>query len=294
VFKARIRHPHGCDRDPSAIYSSSRRKRWEASSGSCSASTVGPAAVESVLAKHTKTLREHGVEISPDLVKQVLDRVKTLREEMLPEKGYAPRPLRTTTATTTPWASRRADRRVGAGSQEKGDSPLLGMGAVPVSEAPRTDFFLKRPAPSATTSGGCSAPTRSRTTSPPSRLLGRRQHLQGRAQGCRDGPRSRRTSPATVAYAVSAGVPSPPRRLHEPHRLGGRRGIILDCGRMNRISSLNVEERWVRVQPGLNLNEFNKKLEPHGLMFGPRSSSLRHVQAGGMLANNSAGRTRSG
>jgi hypothetical protein len=28
------------------------------------------------------------VEISPDLVKQVLDRVKTLREQMLPEKGY--------------------------------------------------------------------------------------------------------------------------------------------------------------------------------------------------------------
>ena len=48
----------------------------------------GAAAVESVLAKHTRTLREHGVEISPDLVKQVLDRVKTLREEMLPEKGY--------------------------------------------------------------------------------------------------------------------------------------------------------------------------------------------------------------
>jgi len=48
----------------------------------------GAAAVESVLAKHCKTLREHGMEISPDLVKQVLDRVKALREQMLPEKGY--------------------------------------------------------------------------------------------------------------------------------------------------------------------------------------------------------------
>ena len=28
------------------------------------------------------------MEIRPDLVKQVLDRVKTLREQMLPEKGY--------------------------------------------------------------------------------------------------------------------------------------------------------------------------------------------------------------
>jgi isopropylmalate/homocitrate/citramalate synthase len=48
----------------------------------------GAAAVETVLAKHTKTLREHGVEISPDLVKHVLDRVKMIREDMLPEKGY--------------------------------------------------------------------------------------------------------------------------------------------------------------------------------------------------------------
>jgi isopropylmalate/homocitrate/citramalate synthase len=48
----------------------------------------GAAAVESVLAKHTKTLREHRVEVSPDLVKNILDRVKSLREQSLPEKGY--------------------------------------------------------------------------------------------------------------------------------------------------------------------------------------------------------------
>ncbi|MEK9172033.1 MAG: hypothetical protein AAB282_00075, partial [Nitrospirota bacterium] len=32
--------------------------------------------------------REHGVEIGPDLVKLVLDHVKALREDALPEKGY--------------------------------------------------------------------------------------------------------------------------------------------------------------------------------------------------------------
>jgi isopropylmalate/homocitrate/citramalate synthase len=48
----------------------------------------GAAAVETVLAKHTKTLRDHQVEISPDLVKHILDRVKSLREQALPEKGY--------------------------------------------------------------------------------------------------------------------------------------------------------------------------------------------------------------
>ena len=95
---------------------------------------------------------------------------------------------------------------------------------------------------------------------------------------------------ATVAYAVSAGVPITPRAAGT--NLTGSavgEGIILDCGRMNRILELNVAERWVRVQPGLNLNEFNKKLEPHGLMFGPDPSSRDMCKLGGMLANNSAG-----
>src|SRR6184192_1714612 len=95
---------------------------------------------------------------------------------------------------------------------------------------------------------------------------------------------------ATIAYAVSAGVPITPRAAGT--NLTGSavgEGIILDCGRMNRILELNVAERWVRVQPGLNLNEFNKKLEPHGLMFGPDPSSRDMCKLGGMLSNNSAG-----
>src|SRR2546428_7078944 len=78
---------------------------------------------------------------------------------------------------------------------------------------------------------------------------------------------------ATVAYAVSVGVPITPRAAGT--NLTGSaagEGIILDCGRMNRILEVNVEERWGRVQPGLNPNEFNKKLEPHGLMFRPQPS----------------------
>lgn len=48
----------------------------------------GGAAVETVLAKYRDTLREQGIEISPDLVKRVLDHVKTIREDLLPEQGY--------------------------------------------------------------------------------------------------------------------------------------------------------------------------------------------------------------
>jgi FAD/FMN-containing dehydrogenase/Fe-S oxidoreductase len=95
---------------------------------------------------------------------------------------------------------------------------------------------------------------------------------------------------ATVAYAVSAGVAITPRAAGT--NLTGSavgEGIILDCGRMNRVLELNVPERWARVQPGLHLTEFNKKLEPHGLMFGPDPSSRDMCKLGGMLANNSAG-----
>jgi FAD/FMN-containing dehydrogenase/Fe-S oxidoreductase len=95
---------------------------------------------------------------------------------------------------------------------------------------------------------------------------------------------------ATVAYAVAAGVPITPRAAGT--NLTGSavgEGIILECGRMNRVLELNVEERWARVQPGLNLNEFNKKLEPCGLMFGPDPSSRDMCKLGGMLSNNSAG-----
>ena len=94
----------------------------------------------------------------------------------------------------------------------------------------------------------------------------------------------------TVAYAMAAGVPITPRAAGT--NLTGSAvgaGIILDCGRMNRILELNVEEKWARVQPGLNLTEFNKKLEPHGLMFGPDPSSRDMCKLGGMLSNNSAG-----
>src|SRR5206468_3840898 len=95
---------------------------------------------------------------------------------------------------------------------------------------------------------------------------------------------------ATVAYAVSVGVPITPRAAGTNltgSAVGG--GIILECGRMNRILELNAEERWVRVQPGLNLTQFNKQLEPHGLMFGPDPSSRDMCKLGGMLSNNSAG-----
>ena len=45
-------------------------------------------------------------------------------------------------------------------------------------------------------------------------------------------------------------------------------GLVVDTGRhMNQILELNVEERWVRVQPGVILDELNRFLAPYGLFW---------------------------
>ncbi|HPA87305.1 MAG TPA: FAD-linked oxidase C-terminal domain-containing protein [Bacteroidales bacterium] len=67
-------------------------------------------------------------------------------------------------------------------------------------------------------------------------------------------------------------------------------GLIADISRyMNRILELNVEERWVRVEPGVVLDELNMYLKPYGLFFGPETSTSSRCNMGGMLGNNSCG-----
>ncbi|MFM8633289.1 MAG: FAD-binding oxidoreductase, partial [Planctomycetia bacterium] len=67
-------------------------------------------------------------------------------------------------------------------------------------------------------------------------------------------------------------------------------GIVVDLGRhMNRILSLDLERRRVRVQPGVVRNELNRFLAPHGLFFGPETSTASWAMIGGMVGNNSCG-----
>ncbi len=67
-------------------------------------------------------------------------------------------------------------------------------------------------------------------------------------------------------------------------------GIVVDLGRhMNRIVSLDVERRRVRVQPGVIRNELNRFLTPHGLFFAPETSTAGWAMIGGMVGNNSCG-----
>ena len=67
-------------------------------------------------------------------------------------------------------------------------------------------------------------------------------------------------------------------------------GVVVDLGRhMNRIVALDIERRRVRVQPGVVRNELNKFLAPHGLFFGPETSTASWAMIGGMVGNNSCG-----
>ena len=67
-------------------------------------------------------------------------------------------------------------------------------------------------------------------------------------------------------------------------------GIVVDLGRsLNAIVALDVARRRVRVQPGVVRNELNRFLAPHGLFFGPETSTANWATLGGMVGNNSCG-----
>ncbi|NUO01352.1 MAG: FAD-binding protein [Saprospiraceae bacterium] len=69
-------------------------------------------------------------------------------------------------------------------------------------------------------------------------------------------------------------------------------GIVVDTSRhMNAILEVNREARWVRVQPGVIRDELNAFLKPHGLFFGPNTSTANRCMIGGMTGNNSCGTT---
>jgi FAD/FMN-containing dehydrogenase/Fe-S oxidoreductase len=68
------------------------------------------------------------------------------------------------------------------------------------------------------------------------------------------------------------------------------KGIVVDVSKyFTGILELNTEERWVRVQPGVIRDELNLFLRPHGLLFGPETSTANRAMIGGMVGNNSCG-----
>ena len=67
-------------------------------------------------------------------------------------------------------------------------------------------------------------------------------------------------------------------------------GIVVDVSKyFTKILEFNKEEAWVRVQPGVIRDELNIFLKPHGLFFGPETSTANRAMIGGMVGNNSCG-----
>ncbi|MBI3990098.1 MAG: FAD-binding oxidoreductase, partial [candidate division NC10 bacterium] len=68
------------------------------------------------------------------------------------------------------------------------------------------------------------------------------------------------------------------------------RAVMVDMSKfMNQVLEVNPEERWVRVQPGIVLDELNAQLRPSGLFFAPDVAPSNRATIGGMAGNNSCG-----
>ncbi|HLF76872.1 MAG TPA: FAD-linked oxidase C-terminal domain-containing protein [Dehalococcoidia bacterium] len=66
--------------------------------------------------------------------------------------------------------------------------------------------------------------------------------------------------------------------------------IVMDFTRaMNNLLEVNVEEQWVRVQPGVVLSELNRQIARHGLLYGIDPSTQNRATIGGGVGNNSCG-----
>jgi FAD/FMN-containing dehydrogenase/Fe-S oxidoreductase len=104
-------------------------------------------------------------------------------------------------------------------------------------------------------------------------------------------PKSASDIVETVRFALEYGIPLIPRAAGTS--LAGQvvgAGLIVDVSRhMNRILEVNANERWVRVEPGVVLDELNQHLKTYGLFFGPETSTSNRCMMGGMLGNNACG-----
>ncbi|WP_042387435.1 FAD-binding and (Fe-S)-binding domain-containing protein [Streptacidiphilus melanogenes] len=66
--------------------------------------------------------------------------------------------------------------------------------------------------------------------------------------------------------------------------------VVLDWTKYcDHLVSVDPEARTCVVEPGIVLDELNRQLAVHGLMFGPQPSTHSHCALGGMIGNNSCG-----
>ena len=67
-------------------------------------------------------------------------------------------------------------------------------------------------------------------------------------------------------------------------------GLVVDCSRhMRDILELNVQQGYVRVQPGIIRDQLNDALRPHGVFFAPSLSTSNRATVGGMASTDACG-----
>jgi FAD/FMN-containing dehydrogenase/Fe-S oxidoreductase len=68
--------------------------------------------------------------------------------------------------------------------------------------------------------------------------------------------------------------------------------VVLDFSKYcNRLLSVDADARTCVVEPGIVLDELNRRLSPTGLRFGPEPATHMNCTLGGMIGNNSCGST---
>ena len=69
-------------------------------------------------------------------------------------------------------------------------------------------------------------------------------------------------------------------------------GIVVDVSKhFTDIIKIDPKKKNVTVQPGVIRDDLNRKLQKHGLFFGPNTSTSNRCMIGGMVGNNSSGTT---
>ncbi len=104
-------------------------------------------------------------------------------------------------------------------------------------------------------------------------------------------PKDREDVVAIVRFAAQHQIPLTPRAAGTS--LSGQSvgpGLVVDVSRfMGDLLEIDLERGQARLQPGVILDDLNRALAPHGLFFGPDTSTANRCMIGGMVGNNSSG-----
>jgi len=104
-------------------------------------------------------------------------------------------------------------------------------------------------------------------------------------------PRHQQDLLCTLQIAADAGIPVLPRGggTSQVGQTVGTALVVDTTKYLNQIGDFNPEDRSIRVEPGLVLDQLNRWLKPRGLFYPVDVSTGNRATLGGMAGNNSCG-----